>query len=464
MLVQRVVNAASPINRNHFLTQGLEAWWLTLDCLSHGFYWRELMKGNDGTLANGTAWVTVGTDGRQNALSFDGTNDNVTFNAVSATTPTTYTIAFWAKRNTVGGGIGFDTIMSMSAPYAVSAWVYETGNVSFGDAGGSWATKNAIWTDKTAWHHLGFVVESSGTVRFYFDGKDQGTATGTTTGTWGSGRFGEFVTLLNNSNQYNGLLDDVKIYSRPLGGDEMWRLYQESLNDHPDMLNWMQQPFPPPTASPQVVIPSTLALTLATFAPTIKLGKIAIPSTAALTLTGFAPTVLAPQAAIPSTATLSLTGLAPTVLAPQSVTPSTATLSITTFTPTILTPTTVTPVATSLTLTGFAPTVLMPRMCVPPTQSLAVTTFEPTVVAPQVAIPSAAPLTLTTFAPSVVVGNIVIPSMRALTLTGFAPVVLTPRITTPGALALSFTLFAPTVNPGQSSSGLLLLRRRFARS
>lgn len=245
-----LLNTTSPINRNHPLFRGLENWWLALDHLANGATWRELIRRNDGTLVNTPTWVNAGVDGRRFALNFNGTNANVTIGTVCST-PTTYTISFWAKRTAVSGGIGFDTVLSLAPPYGASVWVYPAGDVSCGDAGSSWATKAAIWTDTTYWHMITCVVETSGTVRFYVDGLDKGTATGTTTGTWGAGRFGEFATLINNSNQFSGSLDDIKIYSRALSMDEVARLYQDSKAGHPGLLNWAPIRFAPPTNLPR---------------------------------------------------------------------------------------------------------------------------------------------------------------------------------------------------------------------
>ena len=89
------------------------------------------------------------------------------------------------------------------------------------------------------------------------------------------------------------------------------------------------------------VTPGTLALTTATFAPTVTAtaNQTVTPSTAALTISAFAPTV--------------------TATAHQTVTPDTAALTLTTFAPTVTGggAVTVTPGMASLTLTTFAPSV-----------------------------------------------------------------------------------------------------------
>jgi hypothetical protein len=171
------------------------------------------------------------------------------------------------------------------------------------------------------------------------------------------------------------------------------------------------------TSDPKTATPSTLALTTATFAPTVRLGTIVTPSTLALTTATFAPTVTATQNQLltPGVKALTLTTYVPLVIIVshgqqinsgqgsvtpgQLYTPSTLSLSLSTFAPTVTATTggavTVTPGTLSLTTATFAPTV---------------TTTGNVVVTPDVTA-----LSLTAFAPEV-------------TASGAPPVVVTPRV------------------------------------
>lgn len=187
--------------------------------------------------------------------------------------------------------------------------------------------------------------------------------------------------------------------------------------------------------SPVTVTPSSLALTITTFAPTVTTTdhQTVTPSTAALSITTFAPTV--------------------TATANVSVTVPTATLTITTFAPTVTVTdhVTVTPSTAALTITTFAPTVTVTGHVVvtPPTAGLTLTTFEPTVAVTdhQTVTPPPATLTLTMFEPTVVLPTTVTPPTVALTLTTFAPTVtaVADVVVTPSPASLAITLFAPTV-------------------
>ena len=108
-----------------------------------------------------------------------------------------------------------------------------------------------------------------------------------------------------------------------------------------------------------LVTVGVIALTLSTFAPTVTVSdhKTVIPSTAAVILTPFVPSVTIGVTITPSVATLSTSTFAPTVSTPRLVTPSIVSLTITTFIPTITTPRVVTPPVVTLALATYVPAV-----------------------------------------------------------------------------------------------------------
>jgi len=198
------------------------------------------------------------------------------------------------------------------------------------------------------------------------------------------------------------------------------------------------------------VTPTTAALTLTTFAPTVLTPRLVTPGVVALALTTFAPTVGIGVVVTPTTAVLTLTSFNPTVQTPVVVTLGVLALTLTTFAPTVTAGgnVVVTPTTLALTLTTFAPTVTVSGDVVvtPTTLALTLTTFAPTVLTPRLVTPGVLSLTLTMFAPTVQIGIIVTPGTLALVLTLFAPTVLTPRLLTPGTLTLILTTFAPTLD------------------
>lgn len=151
------------------------------------------------------------------------------------------------------------------------------------------------------------------------------------------------------------------------------------------------------------VTPSTLALTLTEYAPSVIIGTIVTPSTLALSLTGYAPVIK--LKVIPPTLALTITTYAPTVLTPRLVTPSTLALSLTEYTPSVTIGTIITPATLALSLTTYAPSVTIGVRVTPSTLALTLTTYAPTIQLPQLVTPSTLALTLAMFAPDAILGT-----------------------------------------------------------
>ncbi len=89
------------------------------------------------------------------------------------------------------------------------------------------------------------------------------------------------------------------------------------------------------TSIDTTVTPTTLALALTAYAPSIGMGTVVTPGTLALTLTSYAPSIVGGTVVTPSTLALTLTTYAPTITSDTVVTPSTLALGITGYAPTL---------------------------------------------------------------------------------------------------------------------------------
>lgn len=96
-------------------------------------------------------------------------------------------------------------------------------------------------------------------------------------------------------------------------------------------------PLETPTGGAVLVTIGVIALTLATFAPTVAASdhKLVVPSPASLVTATFAPSVNVATVVVPSTTSLTLTTFAPTVATPVLVTPISLALVIETAAPTV---------------------------------------------------------------------------------------------------------------------------------
>ena len=205
----------------------------------------------------------------------------------------------------------------------------------------------------------------------------------------------------------------------------------------------------------QTVTPGVVGLTLATFAPSAIVGTVVTPDTAALVTATFAPTVTATEnvTVTPTTAALTLAAFAPTVTVSdhQTVTPGTVALTTATFAPVVGLG--IIPAAATLTLTTFAPNVTVSDNIVvtPGVVALNLAAFAPSITVSDnvTVIPTTLALTLATFAPTVTAGSqqVVTPGTLGLTLATFAPIVTATDniVVTPGVIALNLATFAPTV-------------------
>lgn len=273
---------------------------------------------------------------------------------------------------------------------------------------GTTAYGNAI-TD-SAWHHVALRCTYDGTHhwRLYLDGNDVTTTEGTGNvpstqlrlGIGGNSHF------LNGDNSYRyafkGWMDEVALWPTVA-------LSPTQIDAHFQM------------GKTSTVTPGALAVSLSTFAPSIRLDIQAVVPVRNVVVSGLAPTVTATlhQRVTPALATLTLTKFAPVVV--RAVVPPTRILTTATFAPTVLVPRFVTPPMTALATTSYAPQI---RLSVSPNLiSLTTTKFAPTVLSPRLVTPGLIANTLSAFAPAVsaTANKWVTPDLSALTLSTFAP-------------------------------------------
>lgn len=209
MISYRDVILGQPVNWASALNRGLVAWWLVLPSWSFGTNWRDLCGKNHGTLVNGPKWH----HGPPAALQFDvGTGPKIT-----------------------GGW------PATGATYTITAAIKPTGNTGWGPiytnkygSAGLTVLNNilrlypalpAISLLDGAWQHVA-AVSDSGTVTLYRNAVPLASASGApsyTPSRMGANDIGE---------DFTGLLNDVRFYSRALANDEVAALYWDALGGH----------------------------------------------------------------------------------------------------------------------------------------------------------------------------------------------------------------------------------------
>ena len=186
-------------------------------------------NGYDGILTNmaGDEWCAGQVGG---ALQFDGYNDYVNLGTSSALAPSSITVSLWAKRDGSGDsnawqdlagrqdwGDGEGYVMYYNESNSRIYWRV-IGNGGYDDVYASVA-------DSTEWH-LYTGTFSGSTSRLYVDGVLQDTDYSADMDSSSSGLAIGDDAAGNGSGEFDGIIDDVRIYNRALDADEVAALAQ----------------------------------------------------------------------------------------------------------------------------------------------------------------------------------------------------------------------------------------------
>jgi hypothetical protein len=184
-------------------------------------------NGNNGTVG-GASWSPSGKI--NNCLNFDGTDDYVQVNNTISndfsvafwvnTTQTAATGQWWQGKSLVNGFVGQNT-----NDFGTSL---SGGNFAFGTGRPDTTIISTVPINDGAWHQcVATRVQSSGALNIYVDGVWQSAGTGGTNSLTAPA-FLRFGSSLSGSNFFFGSLDEIKIFNRVLGNNEITALYLNS--------------------------------------------------------------------------------------------------------------------------------------------------------------------------------------------------------------------------------------------
>ncbi len=229
---------------------GLVAHW-NLDETSGSTAADSSANGLDATLSGGVTWATGLIDG---CLSFDGSNGEVVNNNVGTNLngADAVTVALWVKSNAINVDSDlFDTQASANYTDDGLSLRYDQNGQT---AGGTSLVKGAIGTtagvtsfesssnvQTTSWQHLALVWYSGSDPVLYVNGQpdvlaDYGDVLGGTIN--GIDRFIFGVGAMDA--HWDGLVDDVRIYSRALCQDEIQDLASSSPSEGVRIIRWVE--------------------------------------------------------------------------------------------------------------------------------------------------------------------------------------------------------------------------------
>jgi len=212
------------------MPSGLVTHWKMNDNTVGSYTVTDNVGGNNGTsYTNTTATMSVAGFSANTtpvtghgALSFNGSNDFInTTGAAPISGDRTFT--FWANPQSKARSIIIsDFSSSLTAKLFLTMAISDTsGHIGFYD-GTAWRDfgVTATWN---SWHHYAFVFSGS-TAKLYIDGVPAGsTLTYATQSTASNDKFviGDYSTTGSGNSSYQGVLDDLRIYSRALSVGEI---------------------------------------------------------------------------------------------------------------------------------------------------------------------------------------------------------------------------------------------------
>ncbi|MHC4388137.1 MAG: S8 family serine peptidase [Planctomycetota bacterium] len=218
----------------------IEDWWL--QPIAHwkfdeaeGIMAYDSVGENHGTIYDAN-WTTGILD---SALNFDGDDDYVDIgNDERLKPPLPITLSAWVNLSSLGSTQYIIALDDQTSEY-YGVWFYvNTGNsisVNYGDGGGKTPSDRRSKAGTTAlnedtWYYVAAVMREATDISLYVNGVDDGGAYG------GSGEdlaYSDAISLIairhDSALDFNGKLDDIRVYDRALSAEEIQQLYFEGL-------------------------------------------------------------------------------------------------------------------------------------------------------------------------------------------------------------------------------------------
>ncbi|MFA5129788.1 MAG: LamG-like jellyroll fold domain-containing protein [Patescibacteria group bacterium] len=187
-----------------------------------------------GTLTAGTSFSTNTPSGQGCSLQLNGSG-SIAFATPITTATNNITLSMWVylssaslkgtffhNGNLIGNGNGYSLgVGNGSMDAAGNQLILELDNVAWDTSGVNIGT---------GWHHIA-VTRNATTWQFYLDGSDVGnTFTNSPNAPTGGASLGYDTSAYNR--YFNGLLDDVRVYTNSLTADDIHKIYTNGYSKH----------------------------------------------------------------------------------------------------------------------------------------------------------------------------------------------------------------------------------------
>ncbi|MFH1477873.1 MAG: LamG-like jellyroll fold domain-containing protein, partial [Verrucomicrobiota bacterium] len=181
-------------------------------------------RGNNGTLQGNPQWVNGRING---ALCFNGngTSDYIDCSSNASLKVSAVTISAWVYSPATNFS-GYNEVAGVEGAYGLNIWNNKIAvHINTVNQGWHWCiTSGALAWD--GWHHVAFTYDGVNTVKCYQDGVLVLTDTGSSSGqlqwaAWATKLYIGQINIIGDRRLFKGMIDEVKIYNRPLRDDEI---------------------------------------------------------------------------------------------------------------------------------------------------------------------------------------------------------------------------------------------------
>lgn len=180
-------------------------------------------NGKDG-IVNGAVWTTGGKS--NGALDFDGVDDYVSLPNIVNPSATNFTATAWVK---LDSSFGSNQTILQQEGTSGRGWLYRTTNTGqLSSFLGNATTSSTGVINTGAWYYVA-VVLNGGTIQLYLNGQPDGSATRTMESSTGNMRVGRHKNSSTNNEEWDGIIDQVRIYDRALTITEIQNLYNSGI-------------------------------------------------------------------------------------------------------------------------------------------------------------------------------------------------------------------------------------------
>jgi uncharacterized protein YodC (DUF2158 family) len=242
-MIGRYLNLGSPVETAHPLNLGLVSWWLPLPNNSGGFTLFDLMRRNNGTLTNGPAWA-AGAHPFAHALSFDGSDDHVSFPAYVFGDDGTIVITFRPRSDFASGDHPLFSLRSNALGLTLLLDFYASGGTLYcgwyhsagaGDRRATWAI-SGITTGQ--WHQLAMTWKVGVSTTIHANGDLKTTAADPGASMWDTSLGTPYLatTQLHGTAYAADDIAEMRWYNRQVPADTLAALREDYLLGYPRTL------------------------------------------------------------------------------------------------------------------------------------------------------------------------------------------------------------------------------------